>query len=75
VLRAAITRGELPAHTDPFAYEEVAGAVLLIRKLNGLATDIQYRERLVDAILIPALRHGRTATERGIFSGSPRMVR
>jgi AcrR family transcriptional regulator len=71
VLRAAIARHELPEDADPFAYEEVAGAVLLIRKLNALTTDAAYRELLVDKVLIPALQSGRPASQRGIFSGAP----
>lgn len=71
VLRAAIDRGELPASADPFAYEEVAAAVLVIRKLNGLATDETYRVALVDSVLIPALRSGIGAGQHGIFSGGP----
>ncbi|MER7210676.1 TetR/AcrR family transcriptional regulator [Streptosporangium sp. NPDC020072] len=71
VLRAAIDRGELPASADPFAYEEVAAAVLVIRKLNGLSTDRRYREALVDSVLIPALRSGVSADQHGIFSGRP----
>ncbi|GAB2618660.1 TetR/AcrR family transcriptional regulator [Pseudactinotalea suaedae] len=71
VLRSAVARGELPASADPFAYEEVGAAVLLIRKLNGLSTDEAYREALVDAVLIPALRSGVDAGQHGIFSGRP----
>lgn len=71
VLSAAIGRGELPEHADPFAYEEVAGAVLLVRKLNGLTTDASYRELLVDGVLLPALRGSSPVPQRGIFSGSP----
>ncbi len=71
VLRSAIDRGELPASADPFAFEEVAAAVLVIRKLNGLSTDVAYREALVDAVLIPALRSGVNASQHGIFSGRP----
>lgn len=71
VLRSAVERGELPATADPFAYEEVAAAVLVIRKLNGLATDEAYREALVDSVLIPALRSGVDAGQHGIFSGRP----
>lgn len=71
VLRAAIERGELPDTADPFAYEEIAAAVLVIRKLNGLTTDTAYREALVDAALIPALRSGVAAGQHGIFSGAP----
>lgn len=72
VLAAAITRGELPDGATTFAYEEVAGTVLLIRQLNALATDAPYRETLVDSMIIPALRHGPSTRERGIFSGDPR---
>jgi AcrR family transcriptional regulator len=71
VREAAIARGELPEAANPFAYEEVAGAVLLLRKLNGLTTDSVYRERLADAVLIPALRRSTAAGQHGIFSGSP----
>lgn len=71
VLRSAIARGELPESADPFAYEEVAAATLIIRKLNGLTTDATYRAALVDAILMPALRSGVPAQQHGIFSGHP----
>jgi AcrR family transcriptional regulator len=74
VVDAAVRRGELPEGVDPFAFEEVAGAVLLLRRLNGLETDDAYLEALVDAILIPALRVP-PSTPRGlpagIFSGKP----
>lgn len=68
---AAIDRGELPSTADPFAYEETAAAALLLRKLNGLATDATYRASLVDSVLIPALRSGVGAEQHGIFSGRP----
>lgn len=74
VLEAAVRRGELPADTDPFPFEEVAGAVLLLRRLNGLNTDDAYLEMLVDSILVPALRATsarQTAMPAGIFSGRP----
>ncbi len=71
VLRAAIARGELPDDADPFAYEEVAGAVLLIRKLNALTADRAYRELLIDSVLIPALKRGGEPGQHGIFSGQP----
>lgn len=71
VRQAAIARGELPESADPFAYEEIAAATLIIRKLNGLSTDAAYRAALVDAVLIPALRSGVPAGQRGIFSGKP----
>lgn len=71
VRQSAIDRGELPASTDPFVYEEVAAAVLVIRKLNGLSTDTAYRAALIDAVLIPALRSGVGAGQHGIFSGRP----
>lgn len=71
VRERAIARGELPASADPFAYEEVAAATLIIRKLNGLSTDATYRAALVDAVLIPALCSGVSAGQHGIFSGAP----
>lgn len=71
VLQSAIERGELPDNADPFAYEEVAAAVLIIRKLNGLSTDATYRQTLVDSVLIPALRDAVTVAQSGIFSGRP----
>jgi AcrR family transcriptional regulator len=74
VVDAAVRRGELPADVDVFPFEEVTGAVLLLRRLNGLETDDAYLEALVDSILIPALRatSARTATlPVGIFSGRP----
>jgi AcrR family transcriptional regulator len=71
VVEAAIERGELTEGADPFPYEEVAGATLLVRKLNGLTTDASYLELLVDSVLIPALRNSHPAPQRGIFSGSP----
>lgn len=43
VMRAAIEHGELLEQADPFAYDEVASAALLVRKLNGLTTDASYR--------------------------------
>jgi AcrR family transcriptional regulator len=74
VVDAAVRRGELPEGVDPFAFEEVAGAVLLLRRLNGLETDDTYLEALVDSILIPALRTVPLAPgglPAGIFSGKP----
>ncbi|HWC23179.1 MAG TPA: TetR/AcrR family transcriptional regulator [Flexivirga sp.] len=71
VLTAAISRGELPKGTRPFAYEEVAGSVLLLRRLNGLATGADYLARLVDDVLIPSLRASaadRTEPPRAIFA-------
>lgn len=60
-----------PNDADPFAYEEVAGAVLLIRKLNALTADRAYRELLIDSVLIPALKRGGESGQHGIFSGQP----
>ncbi|WP_431221535.1 TetR/AcrR family transcriptional regulator [Leifsonia xyli] len=75
VIEAAVARSELPAGAGPFPFEEVAGSVLLLRRLNGLDTGDRYLEALVDTILIPALRAGvETAAEPlplGIFSGHP----
>jgi len=74
VVAAAVRRGELPHVIDPFAFEEVAGAALLLRRMNGLDTDDAYLEALVDFILIPALRAAPPAPAHlpaGIFSGHP----
>lgn len=74
VVDAAVRRGELPEGVDPFAFEEVTGSVLLLRRLNGLETDDAYLEALVDAILIPALRavpRAPSGLPAGIFSGKP----
>lgn len=74
VVDAAIRRGELPDDVDPFPFEEVAGATLLLRRVNGLSTDSAYLAALVDSILIPALRatsQRSAALPPGIFSGHP----
>ncbi|WP_089913927.1 TetR/AcrR family transcriptional regulator [Leifsonia sp. 21MFCrub1.1] len=73
VVAAAVRRGELPEGVDPFPFEEITGSVLLLRRLNGLATTDAYLEALVDTILLPALRAtpGRAALPAGIFSGRP----
>ncbi|SCL32667.1 transcriptional regulator, TetR family [Micromonospora nigra] len=74
VVEAAVRRGELPEGVDPFPYEEVTGAVLLLRRVNGLQADDHYLETLIDVVLIPAL-HATTTTgppmPAGIFSGRP----
>lgn len=72
VVEAAIERDELPASACTFAYEEVAAATLILRNLNGLTTDLQYLETLVDAVLLPTLLAGVSTGEAGIFSGHPR---
>lgn len=77
VIAAAVARGELPEGVDPFPFEEVTGSVLLLRRLNGLATSDAYLGALVDTVLIPAL--GATASRddalpAGIFSGHPAMT-
>lgn len=74
VIEAAVRRGELPRGVDPFPFEEVVGAVVLLRQLNGLQIDDHYLDALVDSVVIPALRA--TALEKhdlpaGIFSGHP----
>lgn len=71
VLAAAIDRGELPAGAQPFPYEEVAGSVLLLRRLNGLPSGPDYLAVLIDTILIPALRASAEHTgpvPRALFS-------
>lgn len=73
VIDAAEARGELPAGVDPFAYEEVVGAVLLLRRANGLAITDDYVQSLVDAVIIPALTASpaHAGLPAGIFSGHP----
>ncbi|WP_262500206.1 TetR/AcrR family transcriptional regulator [Phycicoccus endophyticus] len=73
VIDAAVARGELAPGTDPFAYEEVAGAVLLLRRANGLTLTDEYLQSLVDAVITPALvaSHQHTSLPAGIFSGRP----
>lgn len=74
VIDAAVARGELPAGASPFAFEEVVGAVLLLRRTNGLVIDDDYLAALVDTVVIPALaasaQHDNTLPA-GIFSGHP----
>lgn len=74
VIDAAVARGELPPGADAFPFEEVVGATLLIRRVNGLPVDDAYLEALVDTVLLPSLRataEHHTALPAGIFSGSP----
>ncbi len=74
VIDAAVRRGELPEDVDPFPFEEVAGAVLLLRRVNGLSADSSYLSALVDTVFIPALRataQRSAALPAGIFSGHP----
>jgi AcrR family transcriptional regulator len=74
VVDAAIQRGELSESVDVFPFEEVVGAVILLRRLNGLDTGGSYLEALVDLIVIPALRATAPAAQElpgGIFSGHP----
>ncbi|MEU8195133.1 TetR/AcrR family transcriptional regulator [Microbispora amethystogenes] len=73
VIDAAIARGELPDGADPFAFDEVVGAALLLRRVNDLAVDEEYLSALVDTIVIPALKasSGRAPLPAGIFSGHP----
>ncbi|MER7132670.1 TetR/AcrR family transcriptional regulator [Streptosporangium saharense] len=76
VIDAAITRGELPDGADPFAFEEVVGAALLLRRVNDLAVDEEYLSALVDTVVIPALKAsaGQAPLPAGIFSGHPARV-
>ncbi|WP_340555997.1 TetR/AcrR family transcriptional regulator [Streptomyces sp. GSL17-111] len=74
VLDAAVARGELPSGASPFAFEEVVGAALLLRRVNGLAVDDAYLAALVDTVIIPALTASAGSTTdlpAGIFSGRP----
>jgi len=72
VMQAAIGRGELSATAEPFAYEEVVGSVVLLRRLKGLTLNDAYLAALVDAVLIPALTMPTPQpAPGGIFSGHP----
>lgn len=74
VIDAAVARDELPVAVDPFPYEEIVGAALLIRRLNGLLVDDDYLDALIDSVLVPSLRatgNHRQALPAGIFSGNP----
>lgn len=74
VIEAAVARGELPADARPFAFEEVVGAVLLLRRANGLLLDADYLEALVDTVIVPGLIASARAAHTvpaGIFSGHP----
>jgi hypothetical protein len=74
VIDAAVERGELPAGVSPFAFEEIVGAVLLLRRANGLSVDDDYVAALVDTVVIPALiasASAASALPAGIFSGHP----
>lgn len=74
VVQAAVRRGELPEGVDPFPFEEVAGAVILLRRINALQIDDRYLEALIDSVLIPALHATAPAKHElpaGIFSGHP----
>ena len=75
VLSRAIARGELPAHANPFAYEEVTGAVLILRVINRQPVNDAYLEQLVDDVLIPGLTHPPPSPHRttacALFSGAP----
>lgn len=70
VLERARRRGEIPDGATGFAFDEVAGAALVTRALNGLPYDEDYRRQLVDAVLLPALRATTgPLPHAGIFSG------
>lgn len=73
VLRRAVTRGELPPGATSYPFDEIAGAALVLRALTGAPVDDAYRAHLVDAILLPALRHGGGLPAPGpaLFAGAP----
>ncbi|SDT10405.1 TetR/AcrR family transcriptional regulator [Actinopolymorpha singaporensis] len=74
VIDAAVARGELPAGVSPFPFDEVVGAVLLLRRVNGLLVDEEYLAVLVDTVVLPALRattNANSSLPAGIFSGHP----
>lgn len=57
VLARAVARGELPESARAYGYDEVAGATMILRALTGYRLDAAYLEHLVDAVLLPVLRH------------------
>ena len=60
MLDRAITRGELPADTDPTVFPEVAPAILFMRIfLNAESIDDAYLIHLTDDILIPLMVRNR----------------
>ncbi|ORA06404.1 TetR/AcrR family transcriptional regulator [Mycolicibacterium bacteremicum] len=74
VIDAAVRRGELPYEVHPFAFEEVVGAALLLRRMNGLDCGDTYLQALVDSVVLPALCAAPAASGHlpaGIFSGHP----
>lgn len=73
VIEGAVARGELPEGADPFAFEEVVGSTLLVRRANGLTLDDTYLASLVDAVVIPALvaSSDHDHLPAGTFSGHP----
>jgi len=74
IIDAAVARGELPEGVSPFAFEEVVGAVLLLRRANGLLVDEEYLSALIDTVIVPALAASAASTTTlpaGIFSGHP----
>ncbi|WP_210418211.1 TetR/AcrR family transcriptional regulator [Ruania zhangjianzhongii] len=74
MLEAAAARGELPPGVRPFGFEEVVGAALLLRRVNGLLVDDTYLAALIDTIVLPALHasaESRGPLPAGIFSGDP----
>lgn len=74
VIDAAVRRGELPYEVHPFAFEEVVGAALLLRRMNGLDCGDTYLQALVDSVVLPALCAAPAESGHlpaGIFSGHP----
>lgn len=71
VLRRAVDRGEVPASATPYPYDEVVGSTLILRALIGYPMDEPYLIHLVDAIVLPALRHpGDNPPGPALFAGS-----
>jgi AcrR family transcriptional regulator len=56
-LERAIDRGELAPGASAYAFDEIAGAALILRTLTGHEVSDAYLQHLVDTILLPALSH------------------
>ncbi|MBB6405184.1 TetR/AcrR family transcriptional regulator [Arthrobacter sp. AZCC_0090] len=70
VTQRAALRGELAVGADPFPYDEVAGSAMITRALNGLPYGEDYRQQLIDSVILPALRASTSPVHyAGIFSG------
>ena len=61
LVRRAVARGDLAPDVDGGVFEEIVPAILVMRLIVGRPIDENYLRHLVDAIVLPALRHARPA--------------